>query len=101
MARPTPVANSIGTVFEIAQGTATITTMASFSGSGFLLLSPNPNSVTGVDPIYGTTLEGGADSDGSLFDVMPGSATINTMASFTAPAEELCHMAKLPASTGA
>jgi uncharacterized repeat protein (TIGR03803 family) len=74
-------ANNDGTVFELAQGSHTITTLASF------------NRTDGADPwaglimdssgnLYGTTLEGGASNDGTVFELAHGSGTITTLSSF-------------------
>ncbi len=74
-------ANDDGTVFEMANGSTTITTLSSF------------NSVDGTDPegglvmdesgnLYGTTYSGGADGDGTVFEVAQGTAMITSLASF-------------------
>lgn len=70
-----------GTVFEIAAGTNTITTLASFNGSN----GKWPSGGLAVDSagnVYGTTFSGGANSDGSIFEVAKGSGSITTLASF-------------------
>jgi uncharacterized repeat protein (TIGR03803 family) len=77
-----------GTVFEVADGSSTITTLASFNGSN------------GADPLggviedssgnlFGTTYDGGASSDGTLFEVAAGSGAITTLASFNGSNGEL------------
>ena len=69
-----------GTVFEMAAGSNTITTLASFSGisngaaSGLILDSSSRN-------LYGTTSDGGS-GDGTVFELAAGSHTITTLASF-------------------
>jgi uncharacterized repeat protein (TIGR03803 family) len=74
-------ANNVGTVFELMNGSGTITTLASFNGSNGsgpqcgLLMDGNGN-------LYGTTASGGAYSDGTVFEVARGSGTITTLASF-------------------
>jgi uncharacterized repeat protein (TIGR03803 family) len=74
-------ANGDGTVFEVAAGSNTITTLASFDGSngadpvGGLVLDGNGD-------LFGTTLEGGDNSQGTVFEVAAGSNTITTLASF-------------------
>ena len=70
-----------GTVFEVVKGSSTITTLASFNGSN----GSDPHAGLVMDSggnLYGTTYEGGADNDGSVFEVAKGSGTITTMASF-------------------
>ncbi|MDB5333984.1 MAG: hypothetical protein JWP03_5135 [Phycisphaerales bacterium] len=78
---PTGGTNSDGAVFELAAGSRTVTTLASF------------NSSTGSDPIgglavdssgdlFGTTQLGGAHSVGTVFEIVAGSGTITTLASF-------------------
>ncbi len=74
-------ASGAGTVFELAHGSGTIAALASF------------NSTNGVSPyaalimdssgnLYGTTIQGGASNDGTVFEVAHGSGTITTLASF-------------------
>ncbi len=78
-------ASSGGTVFEVRAGSGTITTLASFSSF---------NTANGEDPVaglvedgsgdlFGTTLYGGASSDGTVFEVRAGSGTITTLGSFS------------------
>jgi uncharacterized repeat protein (TIGR03803 family) len=70
-----------GTVFEIAKGSGTITTLASFNGTdgqasgGTLIVDSSGN-------LYGTASSGGAANDGTVFELAKGSATITTLASF-------------------
>ncbi len=74
-------ANNDGTVFELAKGSSTITTLASFNGTNGsepfagLVMDSSGN-------LYGTTEGGGADSDGTVFELAKGSSTITTLASF-------------------
>jgi uncharacterized repeat protein (TIGR03803 family) len=70
-----------GTVFEIASGTGTFTTLATFNGSN----GQNPGDLT-VDSagnLYGTTSIGGNSSDGAVFEVKANSGMITLLASFT------------------
>jgi uncharacterized repeat protein (TIGR03803 family) len=71
-----------GTVFEVAQGSGTITTLASFNGTD----GANPESAALVidrsGNLYGGTGGGGASGDGTLFELAQGSGTITTLASF-------------------
>ena len=74
--------NNSGTVFEIAAGTKTITTLASFNPatSGW-----NPDAgvtLDGSGDIFGTTYGGGANGDGTVFEIAAGSKTITTLTSF-------------------
>jgi len=72
-----------GTVFEIVHGSGAITTLASFTGInganpiGGLILDGNGN-------LYGTTENGGANDDGTIFEVVSGSDAITTLATFDA-----------------
>ncbi len=70
-----------GTVFELAQGSGTIMTLASFNGAngrepeGALVMDGSGN-------LYGTALIGGASNDGTVFELAKGSGTITVLASF-------------------
>ena len=74
-------ATSNGTVFELAQGSGTITTLASFNGTdgeapeGALIMDSSGN-------LYGTTSRGGTSNDGTVFELAHGSGTITMLASF-------------------
>jgi uncharacterized repeat protein (TIGR03803 family) len=67
------------TVFELAKGSSTITTLASFNGMlypyGALMMDSGGN-------LYGTTFSGGAKGDGTVFELAEGSRSITTLASF-------------------
>ncbi|MGH7168703.1 MAG: beta strand repeat-containing protein, partial [Gemmataceae bacterium] len=70
-----------GTVFELAQGSSTITTLASFNGSNGS--EPSGRLLTdGSGNLYGTTDFGGVSNDGTIFELVQGSGTITTLASF-------------------
>ncbi len=74
-------ASSDGTVFELAKGSGTITTLASFNGTD----GANPYATLVMDSsgnLYGTTAGGGASNDGTVFELASGSGTITTLASF-------------------
>jgi uncharacterized repeat protein (TIGR03803 family) len=74
-------ANDDGTVWELAKGSNTITTLASFDGADGSL----PNAGVTLDAsgnLYGTASGGGASSDGTLFELAAGSHTITTLADF-------------------
>jgi uncharacterized repeat protein (TIGR03803 family) len=74
-------ASGDGTVFELAKGSGAITTLASFNGTdgafpvAGLVLDGSGN-------LYGTARGGGASNDGTVFEVVKGSGTITTLASF-------------------
>ncbi len=75
-------ASSDGTVFEVAAGSNAITSLASFTG-GASGLNPSCELVEdGSGNLFGTTYNGGASNDGTLFEVAAGSHTITTLASF-------------------
>jgi uncharacterized repeat protein (TIGR03803 family) len=74
--------NGDGTVWEIAKGSNTITTIASFNVSN----GSNPFAGVTLDAqgnLYGTTRFGGAGSDGTVWEITKGSNTITTIASFS------------------
>ncbi len=71
-----------GTVFEVAQGSGTITTLASFDPTangpplgGAVVLDSSDN-------LYGTTEYGGVNGSGSVFEIANESNTITTLMSF-------------------
>jgi uncharacterized repeat protein (TIGR03803 family) len=74
---------NLGSVFEMAAGSGTITQLASFnSGTGYdptapLVLDANGN-------LFGTTPRGGAHNQGTVFEVPAGSSTISALVSFNA-----------------
>jgi uncharacterized repeat protein (TIGR03803 family) len=70
-----------GTVFEIASGSNTVTTLASFNGTGEL----NPIGglvLDGQGNLYGTAFDGASENDGTVFEIASGSNTVTTLASF-------------------
>jgi len=69
-----------GTVFELVKGSSVVTTLASFGGAngeypvaGLL--------IDGSGNLYGTTSAGGANGDGTVFEVAAGSGLVTTLAS--------------------
>jgi uncharacterized repeat protein (TIGR03803 family) len=69
-----------GTIFELAQGSATVITLAAFNGAN----GSGPSSLV-IDQsgnLYGTTDSGGANGDGVVFELPEGSAKIVVLASF-------------------
>jgi uncharacterized repeat protein (TIGR03803 family) len=74
-------ANSLGTVFKIASGSNTITTIASFNGTN----GSNPMGGVVMDSsgdLFGTTRNGGSSSDGTVFEIASGTSTISTLVTF-------------------
>jgi uncharacterized repeat protein (TIGR03803 family) len=70
-----------GTVFELAQGSGTITTLASFNPT----VGSHPLAglvMDGSGNLYGTTFDGGASGYGTVFELAQGSGAITTLASF-------------------
>ena len=75
-------ASNNGTVFEIIHGTTVITTLASFNN----INGKAPQSALTLDAsrnLFGTTSTGGAGSDGTIFEIVHGTTSITTIASFT------------------
>jgi uncharacterized repeat protein (TIGR03803 family) len=71
-----------GTVFEVAAGTNALTTLATFTGSNGT--APYAGLVAdGAGNLYGTTERGGANGDGTVFQITAGTNTLNTLASFS------------------
>ena len=75
-------ASSDGTVFELANDSATITTLASFNGTdgttpnGDLIMDSTGN-------LYGTTAAGGASGEGTVFELPSRGGTISALATFS------------------
>ena len=70
-----------GFVYEIPTATTTPVTLASFDGSN----GANPMAGVILDAagdIFGTTTAGGQFNDGTIFEIVNGSGTITTLASF-------------------
>jgi uncharacterized repeat protein (TIGR03803 family) len=73
--------DGLGTVWEIAKGTDTITTLASFSvATGYQPLSGVALDAQG--DLYGTAFKGGLDGLGTVWELVKGSNTISTLVSF-------------------
>jgi uncharacterized repeat protein (TIGR03803 family) len=71
----------MGTVVELTQGSHTLTTLASFDGTNGA--SPFGSLVfDGSGNLVGTTSAGGADGDGTIFQVAIGTGTVTTLATF-------------------
>ena len=70
-----------GTVYEIAKGSGTVTTLASLDGAN----GQNTSATLVMDAsgnLYGTATYGGAFGYGTVFELAKGSGTITTLASF-------------------
>ena len=71
-----------GTLFEIAAGTNTVSTIESFNktnGAG-----PNPGlTFDGKGNLFGTTNAGGTYNDGTVFEILSGTNSLKTIASFS------------------
>ncbi len=70
-----------GTVFELAHGSAAITTLATFNGTN----GDWPEDAPIMDSsgnLYGTACGGGAKNDGTVFELATATGTITALASF-------------------
>jgi uncharacterized repeat protein (TIGR03803 family) len=73
--------NSDGTIYKVAAGTGTVTTILNFNGSngsgpwGDMVADSSGN-------IYGTTSEGGTYTYGTVYEIAAGTNTVTTLASF-------------------
>jgi uncharacterized repeat protein (TIGR03803 family) len=71
-----------GTVFEIAKSTGELTTLANFTGSN----GDSPERGVTIDAagdLFGTTFRGGADNDGTVFEIVKSTGALITLATFT------------------
>jgi uncharacterized repeat protein (TIGR03803 family) len=75
-------ANSFyGTVFEVTSGTSVLSTLATFDGNN----GSTSDSVLIADAagnLFGTTSKGGANDDGTVFEVAAGTHALSTLATF-------------------
>jgi uncharacterized repeat protein (TIGR03803 family) len=72
----------LGTVFEVAQGSGTVTTLASFVNNESADTGELPSGGVIADAagnLYGTTSGGGTNSDGTVFEVAKGSGSVTTL----------------------
>jgi uncharacterized repeat protein (TIGR03803 family) len=76
-------ASNVGTVFELAKGSGTITALASISGTSGGIGAVGGLVMDSAGNLYGTTLDEGTDDEGSIFELPKGSSTITVLASFT------------------
>ena len=75
-------AGAAGTVFELAYGSNTITTLADFTGTG---IGAGPYAALVEDAngnLFGTTYNGGTSGEGTAFELVHGSNTITTLVTF-------------------
>ena len=76
-------ASGDGTVFEIAKGSNTVTTLASFSSAS---TGASPGGVLIIDSsgdLFGTTANGGGSGCGTVWELSAGSGSISPLASFS------------------
>src|SRR5262249_34531888 len=74
-------ASSEGTVWELAKGSSTITSLASLDGAN----GADPRGPVTFDAdgnLFGTSFLGGANSDGVVWELVNGSSTIQAIGSF-------------------
>jgi len=74
-------ANNDGTVYEVAHGSGTVTTLATFNGTNGAQPIASLIEDSGGN-LFGTTFYGGTNDIGTVFEVAQGSGTITTLASF-------------------
>ena len=75
-----------GTVYEIAKGSSSLTTLASFTGSGAGTNGGYPYGGVTFDSdgnLFGTTTGGGTSDNGTVYEIAKGSSSITTLTSFT------------------
>lgn len=74
-------ANGDGTVFEISTADHTLSTLASFNGANGQ--TPYAGLVAdGYGNLYGTTVDGGANNDGTVFELSAADNSLTTLISF-------------------
>ncbi|HEY2585517.1 MAG TPA: choice-of-anchor tandem repeat GloVer-containing protein, partial [Tepidisphaeraceae bacterium] len=71
--------NPGGTVFEIASGSNTITTLAAFNNGAQPF---GPPTLDAAGNLYGTTSRSGPSGNGTVFEIASGSGALTTLASF-------------------
>jgi uncharacterized repeat protein (TIGR03803 family) len=73
-----------GTIFEIPKGSNTAVTLATFDGPNGSAPDPKVGVVRDAQGnLFGTTEAGGANGDGTVFEIPAGTDTILTLANFT------------------
>jgi uncharacterized repeat protein (TIGR03803 family) len=72
-----------GSIFEVAAGSGTVTTLYTFGTTSGSASDPLGGlTADAAGNLYGTTAEGGANDEGSIFELPVGSSTPNFLASF-------------------
>jgi CSLREA domain-containing protein len=71
-----------GAVFEIAAGSSTITDLASFGGGAVGVYPYGGLTTDAAGDMFGTTMSGGVNSDGTVFEIPAGTTTVTTLATF-------------------
>ncbi len=74
---------NVGTVWELAHGSTTITTLASFTDFPNGAYPAAGVTLDSIGNLWGTTLEGGSNGSGLVYEIAHGSTTLTTVASFT------------------
>jgi uncharacterized repeat protein (TIGR03803 family) len=77
-------ANNKGTVFELTAGTNVLTPIVSFNGSNGAYPEDDRLLIDASGNLFGTTQQGGAANNGTVFEVAAGSHALNTLATFPA-----------------
>ncbi len=75
-------ANGYGAIYELTAGSSSVTVLAPFTSSNAPLQASAPT-LDAQGDLFGTTQFGGTYGDGSVYELPSGSASINTLASFT------------------
>jgi uncharacterized repeat protein (TIGR03803 family) len=76
--------SNLGSIYEIASGTSTITVLHSFTGTGTDGSDAEANLVMDSNgDLFGTTNIGGSSSDGVVFEYNTGTSTYTTLVSLT------------------
>jgi uncharacterized repeat protein (TIGR03803 family) len=70
--------NDLGTIFELAAGSTSITALASFNYYG----GPNGVIRDAAGNLFGTTGIGGPTNDGTVFELAAGTSTVTVLANF-------------------
>jgi uncharacterized repeat protein (TIGR03803 family) len=70
--------STLGSVFELAKGSRTIRSLATFG----CLEAPSALIIDGSGNLFGTTANAGASSEGDIFELAKNSGTITVLASF-------------------
>jgi uncharacterized repeat protein (TIGR03803 family) len=71
-----------GSVFEVAAGTYALSTIATFNGTNGRE-TESKLIIDAVGNMFGTTVYGGAENDGTVFEVASGTHAISTLATFS------------------